>query len=108
MLVPNASKEQTKRFHRGYIGGSRVSAGRPSLYEIVALSYIPQTVKFFQRNEFHLVTAKVFALESFAVYGILCTYILVLYLSCIKRLFMDLLLFHFRTKDSDMHAYADS
>ena len=70
ILVPNASKEQAKRFDRGYIGGSHVRAGRPSLYEIVALSYIPQTAKLFQRNEFHLVTAKVFPLESFAVYGI--------------------------------------
>ena len=63
MLVPNTSKEQTKRFHRGYIGGSRVSAERPSLYVIL------QTAKLFQQNEFHLVTAKVFPLESFAVYG---------------------------------------
>ena len=61
MLLPNASKEQTKRFHRGYIGGSRVSAGRPSLYEIVPRNF---------SSEFHLVTAKVSPLESFAVYSI--------------------------------------
>ena len=53
-----------------YIGVSRASAGRPSLYEIVP---ILQTAKLFQRNEFHLVTVKDFPLESFAVYGI-CTY----------------------------------
>ena len=36
---------------------------------------------------------------------ILCIYIIVLYFYCTKWLFTNLFLFHFQTKDCDMHAY---
>ena len=37
---------------------------------------------------------------------ILCIYIIVIYFYCTKWLFTNLFLFHFQTKDCDMHAYA--
>ena len=36
---------------------------------------------------------------------ILCIYILALCLTCIKQLFTDLFLYHFRTTDSDAHTH---
>ena len=39
---------------------------------------------------------------------VICIYLIVLYLFCIKRSFSNLSLFHFQTNDSDMHAYVHS
>ena len=46
-----------------------LAQGAPVYMKSWHLAIYPQTAKLFQRNEFHLVTAKVFLLESFAVYG---------------------------------------
>ena len=39
---------------------------------------------------------------------VVCVYLIVLYLFCIKQLFSNLSSFHFQAKDSHMHAYAHS